>query len=157
MPNIHTHCRICNYINHIKENGSVIPHYDKKDRHYYQYTSLLSVALQQSLLALKITYSNWKIQGRTESATIYYAGKKFITLSCNLQTNEWLPQVPEFLILSTVSMTTVVHANTICYITYMPLHFYALSYNEDLAELFTHLAESVIRFKGTWLRTFLCF
>lgn len=46
------------------------------------------VALQQSLLALKITYSNWKIQGRTESATIYYAGKKFITLSCNLQTNE---------------------------------------------------------------------
>lgn len=46
------------------------------------------VALQQSLLAVKITDSNRKIQWRRESATIYYAGKKFITVSCNLQTSE---------------------------------------------------------------------
>lgn len=46
------------------------------------------VALQQSLLAVKITDSNRKIQQRRESVTIYYARKKFLTVSCNLQTSE---------------------------------------------------------------------
>lgn len=44
------------------------------------------VSLQQSLLAVKITDSYRKSQQRKESATIYYARKKFITESCNLQT-----------------------------------------------------------------------
>lgn len=37
----------------------------------------------------------------------------------------------------------------------MPLHFYTLSYYEDIAELFTRLAESVVKFKGTWFHAFM--
>lgn len=56
----------------MKENASVLQIVIKKTN----ITISTGVALQQSLLVVKITYSIRKIQGRRKCANIYYAGKK---------------------------------------------------------------------------------